>query len=162
MKPDRWQQVDEIFQAALDQDPMERQAFLDRACADDVSLLSEVKSLIKSHDEAKSFIESPLLEDPTKILTQRQDRAVVSRLIGPYKIIREIGHGGMGTVFLASRADDQYRKAVAIKLIRRGMDTESIVSRFRHASDKSLQASIIPTLRDCSRAALLKTDCLTL
>lgn len=140
MKPDRWRQVDEIFQAALDQDPMERQAFLDRACADDVSLLSEVKSLIESHDEAKSFIESPLLEDPTKILTQRQDRAVVSRLIGPYKIIREIGHGGMGTVFLASRADDQYRKAVAIKLIRRGMDTESIVSRFRH--ERQILASL--------------------
>ncbi|MEK6300087.1 MAG: serine/threonine-protein kinase [Acidobacteriota bacterium] len=140
MKPDRWQQVEQIFQAALDQDPKERQAFLDRACAGDASLLSEVESLIKSHDEANSFIESPLLEDQTKILIDLPNQSVVNRLIGPYKIIREIGHGGMGTVFLAARADDQYRKAVAIKLIRRGMDTESILSRFRH--ERQILASL--------------------
>jgi len=140
MKPDRWRQIDQIFQAALDRDPRERSAFLDDACAGDASLLGEVESLIKSHDEAQSFIESPLLEETTKILIERQDRPVASRLIGPYKVIREIGYGGMGSVLLASRADDQYRKAVAIKLIRRGMDTDSILSRFRH--ERQILASL--------------------
>jgi eukaryotic-like serine/threonine-protein kinase len=140
MKPDRWRQIDQILQAALDRDPRERSAFLEEVCAEDASLLGEVESLIKSHDEAQSFIESPLLEDPTKILMERPDRPVANRLIGAYKIIREIGHGGMGTVFLASRADEQYRKAVAIKLIRRGMDTDSILSRFRH--ERQILASL--------------------
>ena len=140
MTPDRWRQVEEIFQAALEQDPKQRPDFLDRACAGDASLLSEVESLIKSHEQAKSFIESPLLEEQTRILVDLPHQPDVSRLIGPYKIIREIGNGGMGTVFLASRADDQYRKAVAIKLIRRGMDTESILSRFRH--ERQILASL--------------------
>ena len=137
MKPDRWRQIDQILQAALDRDPRERSAFLEEACAEDASLLGEVESLIKSHDEAQSFIEAPLLEDATKMM---RERPVANRLIGAYKIIREIGHGGMGTVFLASRADEQYRKAVAIKLIRRGMDTDSILSRFRH--ERQILASL--------------------
>ncbi len=62
------------------------------------------------------------------------------RLIGPYKIIRKIGHGGMGSVFLAARADDQYRKQVAIKLVKRGMDTDFIVSRF--LSERQILASL--------------------
>lgn len=140
MTPDRWRQIDQILQAALDRDPRERSAFLVQACAEDASLLGEVESLIKSHDEAQSFIESPLLEDSTKIMMEQPARAVANRLIGAYKIIREIGHGGMGTVFLASRADEQYRKAVAIKLIRRGMDTDSILSRFRH--ERQILASL--------------------
>lgn len=140
MKPDRWHQIDQILQAALDRDAHERPAFLEQACAGDGSLFGEVESLIKAHDEARSFIEAPLLEDATKILAEYKDVSDQSRLIGPYKIIREIGHGGMGTVFLASRADDQYRKAVAIKLIRRGMDTDSILSRFRH--ERQILASL--------------------
>lgn len=140
MKPERWRQIDQIFQAALDRDARERPAFLEQACAEDASLLAEVQSLIKADDEARSFIEAPLLEDATTILAQQNDGSLTSRLIGPYKIIREIGRGGMGTVFLASRADDQYRKAVAIKLISRGMDTDSILSRFRH--ERQILASL--------------------
>jgi eukaryotic-like serine/threonine-protein kinase len=140
MKSDRWQQIDQILQEALDRDARERAAFLETACAGDRSLLGEVESLIKAHDEARSFIEAPLFEDATKIFAERKDVSSKDRLIGPYKIIREIGHGGMGTVFLASRADDQYRKAVAIKLIRRGMDTDSILSRFRH--ERQILASL--------------------
>lgn len=140
MTAERWKQIDSIFQTVVELDPAERAGFLDRACAGDASLLSEVESLIKSHEQAQSFIESPLLQVPMNLLVQEQDRSNVSRLIGAYKVIRQIGHGGMGTVFLASRADDQYRKAVAIKLISRGMDTDSIVSRFRH--ERQILASL--------------------
>jgi eukaryotic-like serine/threonine-protein kinase len=110
LKTERWRQIDETLQAALDRDPLERSAFLEKACAEDASLLGEVESLIKSHDEAQSFIESPLLEGATELLQERRDRPIVNGLIGAYKVIKEIGHGGMGTVFLASRADDQYRR----------------------------------------------------
>jgi serine/threonine protein kinase len=140
MNPDRWRQIDQIFQAALDCDPLDRSTFLDRACEGDTLLRGEVEALIESDKEARSFIESPLLEDPTRILIERQDRPPVSRRIGPYEVIRELGQGGMGTVYLARRADDQYRKRVAIKLIRRGMDTEDIVSRFRN--ERQILASL--------------------
>ena len=57
--------------------------------------------------------------------------ADVGRRIGPYRVVREIGHGGMGTVYLAARDDDEFRKEVALKLVRRGMDTEAVLNRFR-------------------------------
>ena len=140
LKTERWKQIDDILQSALDRDPLDRPAFVEKACAGDASLLGEVESLINAHGEAGSFIEAPLLEDATKLLREQKDRSDVSRLIGAYKVIRQIGHGGMGTVFLASRADDQYRRAVAIKLIRRGMDTDSILRRFRH--ERQILASL--------------------
>ena len=140
MKRERFQQVDEVFQAALDCDPTERAAFLDHACKGDLALRSEVESLIKSHEQAHSFMLSPMLEQSMEILTNDIVQSVVGRLIGSYKIIREIGHGGMGTVYLGMRADDQYKKRVAIKLVRRGMDTDNILSRFRH--ERQILASL--------------------
>ena len=79
MKPDRWQQIDQILQAALDRDARKRPAFLEQACAGDGSLFGEVESLIKAHEEARSFIEAPLLDGATKIMPD-QKKGTVMRL----------------------------------------------------------------------------------
>jgi eukaryotic-like serine/threonine-protein kinase len=79
MKPDRWQQIDQILQAALDRDARERPAFLQQACAEDDSLLGEVESLIRAHDEARSFIEAPLLEYATGLLADYIDVSKITK-----------------------------------------------------------------------------------
>jgi serine/threonine protein kinase len=76
--------------------------------------------------------------------------------LGPYRLIREIGHGGMGTVYLGVRDDDAFQKRVAIKVLRRGMDTDSIVRRFR-TSGRSSPASSIRISPACSTAAARRT-----
>jgi serine/threonine protein kinase/tetratricopeptide (TPR) repeat protein len=130
MTPERWQQLKQIFQSALERNPAERSAFLKQACAGDEALRCEVESLISSHDQAGDSIEAMAVEAATEMLAN--DRAIVGKQIGHYQVLSPIGHGGMGTVYLAERADGQYRKKVAIKLIRRGMDADFIIRRFRN------------------------------
>jgi eukaryotic-like serine/threonine-protein kinase len=132
MTPERYQQVKELFQSALEREGSQWKRFLDEACAGDPSLREEVESLLTSHEQAPSFIESSALEIVSKVLPDQPDKQMVGQRIGPYKVIREIAHGGMGAVYLAFRADDEYQKQVAIKLIKRGMDTDSIIRRFRN------------------------------
>jgi eukaryotic-like serine/threonine-protein kinase len=132
MTPERYQQVKELFQSALEREGSQRKRFLDEACAGDPSLREEVESLLTSHEQAPSFIESSALEIVSKVLPDQRDEQMVGQRIGPYKVIREIAHGGMGAVYSAFRADDEYQKQVAIKLIKRGMDTDSIIRRFRN------------------------------
>jgi eukaryotic-like serine/threonine-protein kinase len=134
MNQERWQKIKEVLGAALERTPAERAALLDEACADDSALRSELESLIASYEEEQGFLEMPAF-DPRPAFSD-----VEGRLIGPYKIIRQLDHGGMGTVYLAARADDQYRKRVAIKVVKRGMDTEAILSRFRH--ERQILASL--------------------
>jgi serine/threonine protein kinase len=130
MGPERYQRVKEIFQAAVELSAEPRATFLDEACQSDAELRAEVESLIASHSRASSFIEAPAFA-PGELL-QSAEPSLASQRIGVYKLLREVGHGGMGTVYLAVRADDQFQKRVAIKLVRRGMDTRDIVRRFHH------------------------------
>ena len=124
-----------LFHAALELRADERAAFLAQACDGDAELRSRVEKLLDSYNDAGSFLLSPAVMDAGVITALDEvenvgDSDRVGQRIGPYEIIREIGHGGMGTVFLAVRADDQYRKEVAIKLVNRGMDTDTILRRF--------------------------------
>jgi serine/threonine protein kinase/tetratricopeptide (TPR) repeat protein len=135
MNPENWQQLKQLFHTALELGPAERTSFLTEACAGDEQLRQAVEKLLASHDNAGSFLASPAVMDEGVIsalddveISDSNDR--IGQRIGPYEILREIGHGGMGTVFLAVRADDQYRKEVAIKLVNRGMDTDTILRRF--------------------------------
>ena len=132
MTPERYQQVKELFQSALEGEGSQRKRFLDEACAGDPSLREEVESLLTSHEQAPSFIESSALEIVSKVLPDQRDEQMVGQRIGPYKVIREIAHGGMGAIYSAFRTDDEYQKQVAIKLIKRGMDTDLIIRRFRN------------------------------
>jgi serine/threonine protein kinase len=129
MTPERWQQVKELFNAASECETGRRAAFLDQACAGDQTLRAEVEALLAEEERLGSFIATPAAEIASGL---RQSERSEGRRLGPYKIIRELGHGGMGAVFLAVRDDDEFKKQVAIKLVKRGMDTDFILSRFRH------------------------------
>ncbi len=132
MEPERWQQINDLFQSATERAPEERAAFLDQACHGDEGMCREVESLIASYERAENFIESPAFEVSPELLTNDRAGALVGELIGHYRVESLIGVGGMGVVYLARRADEQYEKLVAIKLIKRGMDTDSVLRHFRN------------------------------
>jgi serine/threonine protein kinase len=132
MTPEQWQKVKEIFHSALECETGQRRIFLDRACADDQELRAEVETLLAEEAGLGSFIEAPAAEVPSNLLRANQQEPGEGHRIGTYKVIRKLGHGGMGAVYLALRDDDEFKKQVAIKLVKRGMDTEFILSRFRH------------------------------
>ena len=128
MKAEKWNQLKELFSAALERDPGQRSAFLLEACGRDDALRAEVESLLSSYGHADSFIERPAGE----ATLDTPGETPVGQRIGSYQVIREIGTGGMAVVYLAVRADDQYRKRVAIKLVKKGLDLEEIPRRFRN------------------------------
>jgi serine/threonine protein kinase/tetratricopeptide (TPR) repeat protein len=115
----RWQKVKDLFGDTLEQDPADRKAFLDQACNGDQALRAEVESLLAAAQEATDQAE------PTK-----PDR-MLGRRLGAYQIVESIASGGMATVYLAHRADDQYQKRVAIKLIHPGLANDALCRRFR-------------------------------
>jgi len=125
--PEKWDQVKELFTLALERDPKERSVFLLEACGGDDALRAEIESLLSSFDGAATF-----LEDCPAAYLFTQSRAMAGRRIGAYRIIRECGHGGMGIVYLAERADDQYRKRVAIKMLMPGINKDEVLRRFRN------------------------------
>jgi len=125
-------QIQTLFDAALDRPPEKREAFLKEACGDDPGLLDEVRSLLAADASAHPLLDSLALDAialpddllPTGILPADGER------IGPYRIVEPLGHGGMGAVFLAERADGGFDQQVALKLIRGGMASKRIVRRF--------------------------------
>jgi len=129
MTPNTWQELKTIFQSALDLEPFERGAFIAKACDGNVELQTRLEKMFASH-EVEDFLASPAVIESGLVSPHRLDKSWVGQRLGSYELVSEIGHGGMGTVFLAVRADDQYRKQVAIKLINRGMDTDLILRRF--------------------------------
>lgn len=131
--PERWGIIDELFHAAVDLTPTERGAFLASACKGDASLLAEIEKLIAGSEQAGNFIETPpVVDEATMEFSVPRMIPVAGVRIGSYKVIREIGRGGMGTVYLAARADDEFRKRVAIKVIIAGFDHETIIQRFKN------------------------------
>jgi len=135
MNPENWQQLKRLFHTALELGPEERTAFLTEACDGDDELRNRVEKLLASYENAGSFLASPAIVDAGVISPVAETESDgsndrIGQRIGPYEILREIGHGGMGTVFLAVRADDQYRKEVAVKIVNKGMDTDTILRRF--------------------------------
>src|SRR5438270_5336808 len=130
--PERWKQIEAIFEQALELKANERAAFVQKSCTGDEELRREVESLLESHASAGGFIDDRSLFISEVDLNDDDGIVPPGQLIGPYRITREIGRGGMGTVYLAERADQQYEKQVAIKLIKRGMDTDSVLRHFRN------------------------------
>jgi len=123
-----WNRAQRIFLQAVDLPPAERAAFLRHACAGDRALLDEVESLL-AHDVPETEIHDVFQFAAATLV---EDGSLTGQRIGPWRIVRELGHGGMGTVYLAVRDDDEYRKEVAIKVVKRGMDTQAMLDRFRY------------------------------
>jgi serine/threonine protein kinase len=122
-KQERWQKVKEIVGVALERGPDERSAFLDEACAHDVSIRAEVESLLAAHADAGALSENPWG-------TTVADAGGESQTIGPYRLLRRLGVGGMGQVWLAEQTEP-VRRRVALKLIKAGMYDASVVQRFQ-------------------------------
>jgi serine/threonine protein kinase/tetratricopeptide (TPR) repeat protein len=128
--PQDWPRVKDILQGALEREAAERDGFVWSACAGDERLLHEVQSLLAWQTSAAHVMEEPAAE--ALQLTESDADTMTGRRIGPYRLLREIGRGGMGAVYLATRDDQQYQQEVAIKLVKRGMDSDLVIRRFRH------------------------------
>lgn len=142
MTPQRYTQVKSLFQLVLDQPADQRQLFLEKACGADRELYLEVRSLLLADSTADNFLSRPAVTPVSQILAEaaRDTEQPPPSHIGPYAIQRQLGTGGMGTVYLASRADQHYSKLVALKVIRHGMEQDRIVQRFRR--ERQIVASL--------------------
>jgi serine/threonine protein kinase/tetratricopeptide (TPR) repeat protein len=128
---ERQKKLTEVFESALERAPDEREGFLAEVCEGDDALRNQVETLLESYRHTGDTDSTPKLLIDTEA-TEVSVNPFIGRRIGSYKLVREIGHGGMGAVYLAMRADEEFQKRVAIKLIKRGMDTDFIIRRFRN------------------------------
>ncbi len=154
MSPERWQKIEDVFQSVVDLAPEERLVYLNKNYADDADLIAEIERLISDYEEAGDFIESPVWTDSFMLGATARDQigdalgeeirkdngSMIGKRLGVYVLTKEIGRGGMGAVYLAERADGEFRQRVALKVIKRGMDTDFIVRRFRN--ERQILASL--------------------
>ncbi|MGH7720075.1 MAG: serine/threonine-protein kinase, partial [Gemmatimonadaceae bacterium] len=132
---ERFRQADALFDAALDLPTGERAEFVDRACAGDPELHAVINRLLRAHERASEFLAAPaadlaapLLSDPA---VAHEDRPLPPpERVGPFRIVRVLGRGGMGTVYLAERDDAQFSQRVALKLVRADPGSDYLVQRF--------------------------------
>ncbi len=142
-----WSRVAELFEQVVERRSAERRDFLEQACGGDRELFSEVVSLLAAEEQAGEFLDRPALERAAE--GGDGSPAPRRRSIGPYKLQRQIGEGGMSTVYLAVRADDEYRHQVAIKVFALGAERRDLLRRFR------TERQILATLEHPSIARLL-------
>jgi serine/threonine protein kinase/tetratricopeptide (TPR) repeat protein/TolB-like protein len=125
---ERWARTKELFTRALELEAAERGVFLMEACGADDALRFEVESLLRSHDRADSFLDTPAAAPWPPVLGLN----MVGRLVGDYRVIREAGRGGSSIVYLAQRADQQFQRRVAIKMLRGVDESADVLQRFRN------------------------------
>jgi serine/threonine protein kinase len=130
--PVNWDQVQRIFLAAVDLSPEEQTRVLDEMCGANALLRAEVESLLGSDSSRTAglaaSVNTAINTEATSLFDQSR---IAGSRVGAYRLIREIGRGGMGSVYLAERDDEQYESEVAIKLVRPGFDTDFILRRFK-------------------------------
>lgn len=157
MNPHNWDRAKELFEAALELDPSLRASFLAENCHEE-SLQQEVEKLLMNFQAAGSFLDDPAMssgvsksiglaeiqmqevagadqpsgQDPSTAKSAEVEDPMVGRRLGVYKLVRRVGKGGMAAVFQALRADDEYRKEVAVKLLLPGLDSQDVMNRFRN------------------------------
>ncbi len=125
------QQIDEkaLFNAARRiTNPAAQVEYLTQACGDDPTVIQRIRDLLRAHEEEQSFLESP----PSEYAAMGDQSSLSERpgtVIGPYKLLQQIGEGGMGVVFMAEQTEPVQR-TVALKIIKPGMDTRQVIARF--------------------------------
>jgi len=143
---ERWQQIDGLFEAALERSPGQRPQFIAESCGDDDELRAEVEGLVADSASSEGY-----WRDAADPLMERVREELAAELadprgsedpgqVGPYRLLDRIGRGGMGNVYLAERADGEFEHRVAVKLLRRGLDTDDIVRRF--LAERQILASL--------------------
>ena len=139
MTPERWIEIERLLDVALEHDPAAWPGLLDEACADDPALRREVEDLLHRYPAAEHFLQasaaSAFIEAEGYVPPSREGHR-----IGSYRILREVGHGGMGKVYLAERADGQFEQQVALKLLRPGFENTEMQHRFR--TERQILASL--------------------
>ncbi len=159
MSPERWERISTLLDRLLDEPPASREALLASACGDDERLASQVRELLAAADRS-GILEKPAgaaLQTLLSGLAGEEDGPETSggpgreagRRIGVWRLEREIGRGGMGVVYLAARVDAQFEQQVAVKLLRRGLDSDEILERFLQ------ERRILARLQDPRIAGLL-------
>lgn len=136
--PESWRQVKNIFFEVLEQPEAEKESFLSQACGNDLKIKKEVEDLLAAHFESESFIETPVFEIAS--IFKSSDTGAEGKRFGHYKIVREIGVGGMGAVYLATRDDGEFSQQVAIKIVRFTLADSEIINRFRR--ERQILASL--------------------
>jgi eukaryotic-like serine/threonine-protein kinase len=135
MESELWKRVDELLQSVLQVDPERRDAFLQEACAGDSALLDEVKSLLTSHRRAGDFLRRPAAEIAARAIATDEapqpPQSLVGQQISHYRILKMIGRGGMGTVWLAERCDGRFQRKVAIKFLNIAALDQASAERFK-------------------------------
>src|SRR5713101_5293852 len=136
LTPERWQQIKNTFGLALECEPDRQSALLQEVCAGDESLRADVQSLLdaaEGNGAATSEVFQAVSQRSSAQLPPREaDDPMLGRRIGAYRIERRIGYGGMASVYLASRADDEFSKRVAVKILRPDLDNAELLRRFRN------------------------------
>src|SRR5262245_33455164 len=126
----RWRQIEEIFAAAVELDSSQRAPYLKQACAGDPSLLREIESLLAADNGFAASVDDVIRKEAEELASD-SEQVGAGRRIGPYRLLRIIGRGGMGVVYLGILEAEDFQKPVAIKLIKRGMDSDAMLERFR-------------------------------
>ncbi|ABF43049.1 serine/threonine protein kinase with TPR repeats [Candidatus Koribacter versatilis Ellin345] len=130
MPGNNWDRVQEVFLEAADLPLYDRVRFLDETCADDPDLRTEVESLLWADTAGAGGISEAIESEVNSLL--HDDVSLIGTRLGRYRLVKEIGRGGMGSVFLAERDDEHFHQTVAIKIVKRGMDSAEVLARFRH------------------------------
>ena len=142
MTPERLGRIRTVYETAWEMDAAARETFLQRECQDDTDLRKEVEHLLGAREHLPEWLAGPLRGPAGPVVAAMAKAApgMEGRQLRGYKLIREIGRGGMGTVYLAERADGAYRKQVAIKVVRAEKDNREILERFRQ--ERNILASL--------------------
>ncbi|MDQ4123020.1 MAG: protein kinase [Acidobacteriota bacterium] len=140
MNPENWIKVEELLNVALELEPAQRQKFLDKIGEN--SLRREVESLLEAEQQAEKFLASPAVALSADFFDQEIEAtdARLNQKIGNYRIVRELGRGGMGAVFLAERSDGEFEQQVALKIVRRSFAAPELLRRFRQ--ERQILASL--------------------